>query len=146
MSKVETNSIPAILDAIVGSTSANGDTYLDDESLRNVEKLEAVCGWVCDRIHIAYSGDYPKQCASAERVANAVRRSSEFILDYMGIDRVELLALADKLDKDAEDIVSSAKNAQFTGSGPKMDEAKHEAYQWSCIARRIREALGADDA
>lgn len=89
MSKVEASSIPAILDAIVGITSANGDTYLDGESMRNVDKLKAVCGWVCDRIYPAYSGDYPKQCASAEKVANAVRRASGFIPDYMGIDRTE---------------------------------------------------------
>ena len=117
MSEVSTNEIPAILDAIVGSTSANGDTYFDDESLQNVEKLEAVCGWVCDRINAAYSGDYPKQCASAEHVAHAVRRASGFILDYMGIDRVELLALADEIEE----------RAGLVG-----------------YARRIREALGVD--
>ena len=98
MNKVEASSIPAILDAIVGSTSANGDTYLDNESMSNVEKLEAVCEWVCDRIHRAYSGDYPKQCASAEQVAHAVRRASGFILDYMEIDREALLALADEME------------------------------------------------
>lgn len=119
MSKVEANSIPAILDAIVGSTSANGDTYLDDESMRNVEKLEAVCVWVCDRINCAYSGDYPKQCASAEKVANAVRRSSEFILDYMNIDRGALLELADEMTVEKGDI-----------------------WRWS---GRIREALGVQD-
>ena len=116
MSKVEASSIPAILDAIVGSTSANGDTHFDNESLQNVEKLEAVCGWVCDRINEAYSGDYPKQCASAEQVAHAVRRASGFILDYMRIDRDALLALADEMTVEKGDI-----------------------WRWS---RRIREACG----
>lgn len=62
------------------------------------------------------------------------------------VDLVALLKLADELDKDAEDIVSSAKKAQFTGSGPKIDEAKHEAYQLHRIAHRIKKALGVDDA
>ncbi|MBM6756730.1 hypothetical protein H6A18_09470 [Collinsella tanakaei] len=132
MSKVEASSIPAILDAIVGSTSAHGDTYLDDESMSNVEKLEAVCGWVCDRINRAYSGDYPKQCASAEQVAHAVRRASGFILDYMEIDRDALLALADEIKIDTS----------------RVDELQLGIYG-SCylsgIAVRIREALGVSD-
>ena len=126
MSKVEVGSIPAILDAIVGSTSANGDTHLDNESLQNVEKLEAVCGWVCDRINEAYSGDYPKQCASAEHVAHAVRRASGFILDYMRIDRAALLALADDIDKQTD--------------GSMFDAWLEDGHY---IARRIREAVGA---
>ena len=127
MSKVEASSIPAILDAIVGSTSANGDTYLDDESMSNVEKLEAVCGWVCDRIHRAYSGDYPKQCASAEQVAHAVRRASGFILDFMGIDRETLLELADEMERDG------------AGSLDDDDWCKPLLVEY---AQRIREALG----
>ena len=125
MRKVEASSIPAILDAMVGSTSANGDTYLDNESMSNVEKLEAVCGWVCDRIHRAYSGDYPKQCASAEQVAHAVRRASGFIPDYMGIDRDALLALVDEMDDACPESASVAIGY--------IDD----------YARRIREAVGA---
>lgn len=131
MSKVEASSIPAILDAIVGSTSANGDTYLDDESLRNVEKLEAVCGWVCDRIHMAYSGDYPKQCASAEKVASAVRRSSGFILDYMSIDRDWLLALADEMDTCVVDRLN------YLGEAERISGREY--------ADCVREALGVED-
>lgn len=128
MNKLEASSIPAILDAIVGSTSANGDTYLDNESLQNVEKLEAVCGWVCDRINEAYSGDYPKQCASAEHVAHAVRRASGFILDYMRIDCDALLELASVMQDDA-------------AICPHEDCREHiEVY-----ARRIREAMGVTD-
>lgn len=128
MSKVEAGSIPAILDAIVGITSANGDTHFDNESLQNVEKLEAVCGWVCDRISQAYSGDYPKQCASAEQVARAVRRASGFILDYMRIDCDSLLELAEVMQNDA-------------AICPHEDCREHiEVY-----ARRIREALGVQD-
>lgn len=57
-------------------------------------------------------------------------------------DRDALLALADELDKDADNIISAARNARFTGGGPRMGEAKHDACEWRCIARRIREALG----
>lgn len=139
MSKVEANSIPAILDAIVGSTSANGDTHLDDESMRNVEKLEAVCGWVCDRINRAYSGDYPKQCASAEQVAHAVRRASGFIPDYMGIDRDALLAQVKELEKCAWYF-----GLDFDADEPLRDRLKEASEDFSECARRIREALGVD--
>lgn len=60
------------------------------------------------------------------------------------IDRDALLALAGKLDKDAVNIISAARNAQFTGGGPRMEEAKHDAYEWRQIARSIRKALGVE--
>ena len=60
------------------------------------------------------------------------------------VDRDALLALAGKLDKDAVNIISAARNAQFTGGGPTMEEAKHDAYEWRQIARSIREALGVE--
>ena len=62
-------------------------------------------------------------------------------VELTGIDREALLALADELDKDADNIISAARNARFTGGGPRMGEAKHDACEWRCIARRIREAL-----
>ena len=61
------------------------------------------------------------------------------------VDVDALLALADELDKDADGIIGAARNAQFTGSGPRMEEAKHDAYEWRQIARRIRKALGVQD-
>lgn len=142
MSKVDPEQIPAILDAIVGTTGSNGDTYMDDESMSNIPGLEAVCGWVCDRINPAYSGEYPKQCASAEKVAHAVRGASGFILDYMGIDRDALLALADEFDEQAETI------ARYTESSDgDFDRHAIDAMEEQCgYARRIREALGVDDA
>lgn len=132
MSKVDPEQIPAILDAIVGTTGANGDTYMDDESMSNIPGLEAVCGWVCDRINPAYSGEYPKQCASAEKVAHAVRGASGFILDYMGIDRDALLALADKIFADTEDDVRSTALVPAYIAGETLRE----------VANRIREACG----
>lgn len=62
------------------------------------------------------------------------------------VDVDALLELADGLDKDADNIISAARNAQFTGSGPRMEEAKHDAYDWRQIASRIREVLGVQDA
>lgn len=61
------------------------------------------------------------------------------------VDRDALLALAEELDKDADNIISAARNARFTGGRPRMGEAKHDAYEWRCIARLIREALGVPD-
>lgn len=67
-------------------------------------------------------------------------------VELTGIDREALLALAEGLDCKADDIIRAAKHAQFSGLGPRMEEAKHDAREWRCIARRIREALGVDDA
>jgi hypothetical protein len=66
-------------------------------------------------------------------------------VELTGIYRDALLELADGLEKDADNIISAARNAQFTGSGPRMEEAKHDAYDWRQIAARIREALGVAD-
>lgn len=62
--------------------------------------------------------------------------------DVQPIDRDALLALADELDKDADNIISAARNARFACGRPRMEEAKHDAYEWRSIARRIREGLG----
>ena len=56
-------------------------------------------------------------------------------------DREALLALASGLEADADRILRAARNARF-GGGPRMGEAKHNAYEWRSIARRIREACG----
>ena len=55
-----------------------------------------------------------------------------------------LLALASGLEADADRILRAARNARF-GGGPRMGEAKHDAYEWRSIARRIREACGEVD-
>ena len=57
-------------------------------------------------------------------------------------DREALLALADDLEKKADKIVQAAQDSRFTGLGPRMCKAKHEACKWRGIARRIREACG----
>lgn len=62
----------------------------------------------------------------------------------LSCDRDALLALADELDANAELIIRSARNARLTGRRPTMEEAKHDAYEWRHIARRIREALGVE--
>ena len=59
------------------------------------------------------------------------------------VDRDALLALASGLEADADRILRAARNARF-GGGPRMGEAKHDAYEWRSIARRIREALGVE--
>ena len=58
-------------------------------------------------------------------------------------DREALLALASGLEADADRILRASRNARF-GGGPSMGEAKHDAYEWRSIARRIREALGVE--
>ena len=63
------------------------------------------------------------------------------IHDVPAIDRDALLALASGLEADADRIIRAARNARF-GGGPRMGEAKHDAYDWRSMARRIREACG----
>lgn len=66
--------------------------------------------------------------------------------DYAPMPDVEaLLELAEGLDCKADDIIRAANHAQFSGLGPSMGEAKHDAYEWRCIARCIREACGEVD-
>ena len=57
------------------------------------------------------------------------------------VDRDALLELASGLEADADRILRAARNARF-GGGPRMGEAKHDAYEWRSIARSIREACG----
>ena len=64
------------------------------------------------------------------------------IHDVPAIDRDALIELAEGLECKADDIIRAAKHAQFSGFGPSMGEAEHDAYEWRCIAHRIREALG----
>lgn len=76
---------------------------------------------------------YPKQI----RVGDLDRQRV-----YYPINRDALIELAEGLECKADDIIRAAKHAQFSGFGPRMGEAKHDAYEWRCIAHRIREALG----
>lgn len=50
MSKVDESAIGDILDAIVGTTSPQADSTMDEESQRNIPMFEAVCDWVFDRL------------------------------------------------------------------------------------------------
>ena len=61
-------------------------------------------------------------------------------------DREALLALAEGLEFRADKLIRAAQRARFSGLGPTMDRAKHDASEMRGIARRIREALGVGDA
>lgn len=121
MSEFAAEAIGPLLDAVVGNTWANGDSSMDDESLENMKKLDAVAEWLCDRIGPAFEGRYPSQCASAEQVAKATRNVAYPILDFMRIDLQELAAIARQMEGE---------------TGPVCGQ---------CLggyARRIREAIG----
>lgn len=90
---------------------------------------------MCDRIKEA--GNYDIAFSTTSVLADLIEPSC---------DRDALLALADGLDKDADNIISAARDARFTGCGPRIGEAEHDAYEWRCIANRIRESLGVADA
>ncbi len=61
------------------------------------------------------------------------------------VDRDALLALADGLEYRADELIRAAQHARFSGLGPTMERAKHDAYELRIIARRIREALGVSE-
>lgn len=58
------------------------------------------------------------------------------------VDRGALLALAEGLECRADELIRAAQHARFSGLGPTMDRAKHDASELRGIARRIREAFG----
>ena len=78
------------------------------------------------------------------RLADLIEPSDHIGDSDKMVDRDALLALASGLEADADRILRAARNARF-GGGPRMGEAKHDAYEWRSIARRIREALGVSD-
>lgn len=121
MAEFEAEAIGPLLDAVVGSTGANGDTYMDNESLQNIKKLEAVFDWICDRIGPSFDGGYPSQCASAEQVAKAIRNAAYPILDFMRIDIIELDSIAKQMEEETGSVCG-----QCLGG----------------YAKRIREAIG----
>lgn len=78
--------IPQVLDALVGSTGCHADTALDDESLDNVPKLQAVAQWLLDRLYWANkSADSPYYSAKqvAKSVIDACNGLDDFYLDNM---------------------------------------------------------------
>ena len=58
------------------------------------------------------------------------------------VDCDALLALAEGLDNKANDLIRDVKYSRFQGMGPRMDKARQDAFEWRCIARLIRKALG----
>ena len=89
--------------------------------------------------------DVPDKCdgygnCESYRHSHKIKTMCQFYKPMPDVDAI--LELADGLEKDADNIISAARNAKFTGSGPRMEEAKHDAYDWRQIAARIREACG----
>lgn len=74
-----------------------------------------------------------KSAAALGRLADLIEPSC---------DRDALLALAGELERRADSIIKAARDRQFTGCGPTMCEAKHDACEWRWIARLIRKACG----
>lgn len=68
---VTPEAVKDVLDALVGDTSANADTTMDDRSLENVSKLAAVADWLSDRL-VAAQRHIESPYASAKQVAKAV--------------------------------------------------------------------------
>lgn len=117
--------------------AAEPTTSREEEACHRYDDCEIVdCGmWlvVCD-VHNGGCGASTGFFDSKKKAIDAWnRRGNE-------CDRDALIELAENLEKDADRIVDAARNARFTGYGPRMDEAKHDAYEWRCIARSIRQA------
>ena len=108
--------------------------YLDALGIEGYEDLVGIAHRLADLI------EPPTQCPYYHS-----DRHYCSIHDVPAMDRDALIELAEGLECKADDIIRAAKHAQFSGFGPSMGEAEHDAYEWRCIAHRIREALGVDD-
>lgn len=82
------SAMPQVLDALVGSTGCNADTAMDDESLANIPKLQAVANWLFDRLYWA-SKSIDSPYYSAKQVARSVIGAcdglDDFYLDQMSV-------------------------------------------------------------
>lgn len=66
--------ITALLDVLVGDTSAQADSVWDAKSQANIPKFEAVCDWVWERLCNAqrhYNSPYASAQATSRKVMNA---------------------------------------------------------------------------
>ena len=123
----------------------------DDERREVARKLREYASWDEEEDYLVDCADWGERvlnllgCGDTEGECYAAL-ADLIEPDHVGdsnkmVDRDELLALASGLEADADRIIKAAKNARF-GGGPRMGEAKHDAYEWRSIARRIREACG----
>ena len=108
------------------------------------------CDEMCDECEIAVLDSLADLIEPGESGQNRDKNRDTVQIESPAVqiapecDRDALLALASGLEADADRILRAARNARF-GGGPSMGEAKHDAYEWRSIARRIREALGVTD-
>ena len=114
---------------------ASFDHECEDEE----ECLVDCADWGERVLNLLDCGDTEGECYAA--LADLIEPSDHIGDSDKMVDRDALLALASGLEADADRILRAARNARF-GGGPRMGEAKHDAYEWRSIARRIREACG----
>ena len=114
----------------------------DCEDEGEEECLVDCADWGERVLNLLGCGDTEGECYAA--LADLIEPSDHIGDSDKMVDRDALLALASGLEADADRILRAARNARF-GGGPRMGEAKHDAYEWRSIARRIREALGVSD-
>lgn len=67
--------INEVLDAIVGSTEPQGDTYLDEKAQANIGAFREVCEWVAKRLCQA-NAFYDSPFGSAQTTARMVMWAS----------------------------------------------------------------------
>lgn len=82
-------------------------------------------------------------CVTFARLADLIDPDERQFRDATKtVDRDALLALAEGLENKANDLIRDVKYSRFQGMGPRMDKARQDAFEWRCIARLIRKALG----
>ena len=117
--------------------------YVEKCAFGNVERHRE--SELCARLADLIEPSEPKVRCVAEVKVDGERLEQlarDAAVELTGIYRDALLALADGLENNADNIMRAAQHAKFFKTGPTMEEAKHDAYEWRCIARRIREACG----
>lgn len=69
-----------VLDAIVGSTSPEGDSYLDGRNQKNIDAFGEVCDWVADRLDKALACR-DSQFFSMRQTATMTIQAAEYLTD-----------------------------------------------------------------
>lgn len=114
----------------------------DEERREVARRLRGLRPGACfDDVYEALGAYGPNPYASRVLSATEFARHLADLIEP-SCDRDALLALAGDLEKKADKIIQAAQDSRFTGLGPRMCEAKHEACKWRGIASRIREACG----
>ena len=115
------------------------DTVACDPTGRGVD---SIYDWCRERLEGADGAEDELYCAIMRAIEDYRHPELVAARTVRPVDREALLAVAEGLEFRADELIRAAQHARFSGLGPTMDRAKHDASELRGIARRIREACG----